>query len=61
MQKFVYALDVGIGQFNVESAAELERISAIAAELKKTARISLRVNPDVDAKNPPVHCNRPRR
>ncbi|RUO18827.1 diaminopimelate decarboxylase [Aliidiomarina haloalkalitolerans] len=48
-----YALDVGIGQFNVESAAELERISAIAAELKKTARISLRVNPDVDAKTHP--------
>lgn len=48
-----YALDVGIGQFNVESAAELERISAIAAELQKTARISLRVNPDVDAKTHP--------
>lgn len=48
-----YALDVGIGQFNVESAAELERISEIAAELKKTARISLRVNPDVDAKTHP--------
>lgn len=48
-----YALDVGIGQFNVESAAELERISAIAVEMEKTARISLRVNPDVDAKTHP--------
>lgn len=48
-----YALEVGIGQFNVESAAELQRISALAAQMQRVARISLRVNPDVDAKTHP--------
>ncbi len=42
------ALQVGIHCFNVESAAELERLSAVAAALGKTAPVSLRVNPDVD-------------
>jgi diaminopimelate decarboxylase len=51
--EIAYALSVGIAQFNVESAAELERISAIAAERQQTARVSLRVNPDVDAKTHP--------
>ncbi|MGX5914915.1 diaminopimelate decarboxylase [Aliidiomarina sp. Khilg15.8] len=51
--EIAYALAVGIAQFNVESAAELERISAIASERQQTARISLRVNPDVDAKTHP--------
>ena len=35
--------------FNVESDAELDRLSAVATRLGKTAPISLRVNPDVDA------------
>ena len=48
-----YALDCGIHCFNVESEPELERISAIAVELGKTAPISIRVNPDVDAKTHP--------
>ncbi|MCH9855191.1 MAG: diaminopimelate decarboxylase, partial [Gammaproteobacteria bacterium] len=43
------ALEVGIKCFNVESEAELERISRIASELGVVAPISLRVNPDVDA------------
>ncbi len=43
------ALEVGIKCFNVESEAELERISAIASESGLRAPISLRVNPDVDA------------
>lgn len=47
------ALVAGIGQFNVESSAELEQISRIAIALGKTAPISLRVNPDVDAKTHP--------
>lgn len=47
------ALEVGILAFNVESEAELERISEIAAALNKTASISLRVNPDVDARTHP--------
>jgi len=43
------ALDVGVHCFNVESTDELERLQIVAAELGKTAAISLRVNPDVDA------------
>ena len=36
--------------FNVESQSELYRISRVATQVKRTARISLRVNPDVDPK-----------
>jgi diaminopimelate decarboxylase len=43
------ALNTGILCFNVESAPELERLNAVAGRLGKTAPISLRVNPDVDA------------
>ncbi|KAG1651754.1 Argininosuccinate lyase [Nymphon striatum] len=45
-----FALEAGIHCFNVESEPELEMISARAATLGKTAPISLRINPDVDAK-----------
>jgi diaminopimelate decarboxylase len=47
------ALNAGILCFNVESAPELERINQIAAELGRIAPVSLRVNPDVDAKTHP--------
>jgi diaminopimelate decarboxylase len=47
------ALEVGIACFNVESDAEIDRINAVAVRLGKTAPISLRVNPDVDAKTHP--------
>ncbi|QKE65351.1 diaminopimelate decarboxylase [Aquipseudomonas campi] len=43
------ALEVGVHCFNVESVDELERLQVVAAELGKSAAISLRVNPDVDA------------
>ncbi|HVZ06400.1 diaminopimelate decarboxylase [Rhodopila sp.] len=43
------ALASEVGQINVESAEELAMIAAIASELGVTARIALRVNPDVDA------------
>lgn len=43
------ALSAGIYQFNVESANELEALSAVAQSLGKTAPIALRVNPDVAA------------
>ncbi|MDT8405007.1 diaminopimelate decarboxylase [Sulfuriflexus sp.] len=43
------ALEVGIRCFNVESEAELERINEVAGQLGKSAPISLRVNPDIDA------------
>ncbi len=42
------ALQKNIYCFNVESEAELERIQSIAQELGKTARIALRINPDID-------------
>ncbi|MEW5742440.1 MAG: diaminopimelate decarboxylase [Myxococcota bacterium] len=44
------ALRMGILQFNVESAEELERLDAVARRLKTRAPFALRVNPDVDAK-----------
>ena len=47
------ALQVGIYCFNVESLGELERINSVAAQLGMRARVSLRVNPDVDAKTHP--------
>lgn len=47
------ALEAGIFCFNVESAAELERLNAVAGELSKIAPVSLRVNPNVDAKTHP--------
>ena len=43
------ALAAGILCFNIESAPELERIDAVARRLGTRARISVRVNPDVDA------------
>jgi len=47
------ALEVGIHCFNVESAAELDRLNEIAGALRRKAPLSLRVNPDVDAKTHP--------
>ena len=44
------ALEGGIRQFNVESEPELLVISEVATSLGKTAPITVRVNPDVDAK-----------
>ncbi|BBE50122.1 Diaminopimelate decarboxylase [Ferriphaselus amnicola] len=47
------ALEAEILCFNVESAAELERLNEVAGSLGKIAPISLRVNPNVDAKTHP--------
>lgn len=47
------ALRSGIACFNVESEAELKRISEVAARMNMPAPISLRVNPDVDAQTHP--------
>ena len=44
------ALQAGVGQINVESVAELETLNAVAGQLGKRADITIRVNPDVDAK-----------
>jgi len=43
------ALEAGIFCFNVESVPELHQLSAVATEMGKTAPVSLRINPDVDA------------
>ncbi len=48
-----YALTQGIGCFNVESISELTLINEVATKLDKPAPISLRVNPNVDAKTHP--------
>ena len=47
------ALAAGILCFNVESAAELERLDQVAGSLGRRAPVSLRVNPDVDPKTHP--------
>ena len=47
------ALEAGIMCFNVESLAELERLAEIAAMLGRRAPVSLRVNPDIDARTHP--------
>jgi len=51
--EMVQALELGIFCFNVESEAELLRLSGIAAQRGQRARIALRVNPDVDARTHP--------
>lgn len=45
-----FALDAGILCFNVESEPELERLNDVALAMGKVAPVSLRINPDVDAK-----------
>jgi len=47
------ALEAGIHCFNVESESELHQIQRIASKRNQRARISLRVNPDVDANTHP--------
>ena len=48
-----FALEAGIGCFNVESHAELDVLNAMAMESGRQAPVSIRVNPDVDAKTHP--------
>ena len=48
-----YALELGIGCFNIESEAELELLGAVAKDMGKRAPIAVRVNPDVDPKTHP--------
>ena len=47
------ALDNNIHCFNVESEQELELLDQVAGEKQKIARVSFRVNPDVDARTHP--------
>ncbi|MFT5757730.1 MAG: diaminopimelate decarboxylase [Alteromonadaceae bacterium] len=48
-EEIKFALEQGIYCFNIESAAELDRIQQVAQSMDTIAPISLRVNPDVDA------------
>ena len=48
-----FALNAGVKCFNMESIPEIDRIQKVAARLGKVAPVSLRVNPDVDAKTHP--------
>jgi diaminopimelate decarboxylase len=47
------ALEAGILCFNVESEPELRRLNEVAADMGRRAPVSIRVNPDVDAKTHP--------
>jgi diaminopimelate decarboxylase len=47
------AVALGVKAINVESAGELERVEAIALRLETTARVAVRINPDIDAKSHP--------
>lgn len=51
--EMAFALEQGILCFNVESASELARLDRVARSLGRRAPVSLRVNPDVDAKTHP--------
>ena len=48
-----FALEAGVKCFNMESIPEIDRIQAVAKRMGKIAPVSLRVNPDVDAKTHP--------
>lgn len=47
------ALEAGIKCFNVESEPEMQRLNALAGSIGARAAVSLRINPDVDAKTHP--------
>lgn len=51
--EIAFALQAGIKCFNVESLPELERLNAVAERMGKSAPVSLRINPDVDAHTHP--------
>ncbi|MEM7292350.1 MAG: diaminopimelate decarboxylase [Pseudomonadota bacterium] len=52
-EEMAHALDCGIRCFNIESASELDRLQNVAQAHGKTAAISVRINPDVDAQTHP--------
>jgi diaminopimelate decarboxylase len=48
-----YAIQIGVGTINVESAGELDRITVIAGARGRVVRVAVRVNPDIDAGSHP--------
>jgi diaminopimelate decarboxylase len=53
--EILYALENDVTKFNVESVPELQLLSLVALRLGKTAEVSLRVNPDIDAESNPTN------
>ena len=53
MEELSIALQLGIGCINIESQSELLRLNKIAVNIGKVAKISIRVNPDVDSNSHP--------
>jgi diaminopimelate decarboxylase len=52
-EELASAVAFDVGTINAESAGELDRIAAVAAQLGRVARVALRVNPDIDARSHP--------
>src|SRR5437763_7148504 len=50
LQEIRYALDSGILFFNIESSAEMDLIHGVARQANKPVRVSIRTNPDIDAR-----------
>lgn len=48
-RELVAAIDVGVGQINIESEAELDALSGLAAARGRRVAVAFRVNPDIDA------------
>jgi hypothetical protein len=53
-EELEFAVATDVGTINAESPGELDRIAEVARALGRTARVALRVNPDIDAK---THAN----
>jgi len=53
-EELEFAIAHDVGTINAESPGELDRIAAVAAAAGRTARVALRVNPDIDAR---THAN----
>lgn len=53
VEEIRYALDSGILFFNIESSAEMDLIHGVARQANKRARVSIRANPDIDARTHP--------
>jgi diaminopimelate decarboxylase len=52
-EEIIYALNAGVGWFNVESRAELELLNTQTGESNRTAAVALRLNPGIQAKTHP--------
>ena len=53
VKELEHALEIGIGCFNIESSAELERLAQLAKKHNVIANIAIRVNPNIDSKTHP--------